>query len=140
MVRRHARSPVAPSAYVFPGGTIRADDLEFEPELNREGLAQAISVRADTPVEPTQAAAFYVSALRELRGGCAIGARRRGWRAQRERLGHLIERAPRVDAPGASGAEAVACASVCRLGLAAGLRPPRAVFALGHTATARGAF
>src|SRR5439155_18253108 len=66
MVRRHARSPVAPSAYVFPGGTIRADDLEFEPELDREGLAQAISVRADTPVEPTQAAAFYVSALREL--------------------------------------------------------------------------
>src|SRR5207244_3338779 len=66
MVRRHARSPVAPSAYVFPGGTIRADDLEFEPELDREGLAQAIAVRADTPVEPTQAAAFYVSALREL--------------------------------------------------------------------------
>ena len=26
MVRRHAQSRVAPSAYVFPGGTVRPDD------------------------------------------------------------------------------------------------------------------
>ena len=66
MVRRHARSPVAPSAYVFPGGTLRADDLQFEPEPDRAALARVLSERADTPVEPDQASAFYVSALREL--------------------------------------------------------------------------
>jgi 8-oxo-dGTP pyrophosphatase MutT (NUDIX family) len=66
MVRRHARSPVAPSAYVFPGGTVRTDDLEFKPRPDRQGLAHAISARSDSPVEPDQAAAFYVSALREL--------------------------------------------------------------------------
>jgi 8-oxo-dGTP pyrophosphatase MutT (NUDIX family) len=66
MVRRHARSPVAPSAYVFPGGTVRSDDLQFEPEPDRESLARTLSERADTPVEPAQAAALYVSALREL--------------------------------------------------------------------------
>jgi 8-oxo-dGTP pyrophosphatase MutT (NUDIX family) len=66
MVRRHARSPVAPSAYVFPGGTVRADDLHFAPEPDRAELARALSDRADTPVQPDQAAAFYVSALREL--------------------------------------------------------------------------
>ena len=66
MVRRHARSPVAPSAYVFPGGTVRADDVHFAREADRAALARALSERADTPVQPDQAAAFYVSALREL--------------------------------------------------------------------------
>ena len=66
MVRRHARSPVAPSAYVFPGGTLRADDLHFEPEPDGAALARTLSERADTPVQPDQASAFYVSALREL--------------------------------------------------------------------------
>jgi 8-oxo-dGTP pyrophosphatase MutT (NUDIX family) len=66
MVRRHARSPVAPSAYVFPGGTLRADDLHFGPEPDRETLTRVLSERADTPVPRDQAPAFYVSALREL--------------------------------------------------------------------------
>src|SRR5260370_19948092 len=65
MVRRHARSPVAPSAYVFPGGTVRPDDLDAAP-LDGQPLARALSERSDTPVEAIQAAAFYVSALREL--------------------------------------------------------------------------
>src|SRR5713226_5361221 len=65
MVRRHARSPVAPSAYVFPGGTVRADDLEAAPP-DAQPLAHVLSERSDTPVEPAQAAAFYVSAVREL--------------------------------------------------------------------------
>ena len=66
MVRRHVRSAVAPNAYVFPGGTLRADDLEFDPAPDAVALARALSERADTPVEPVQAAALYVSALREL--------------------------------------------------------------------------
>jgi 8-oxo-dGTP pyrophosphatase MutT (NUDIX family) len=66
MVRRHARSPVAPSAYVFPGGTVRPDDLEAEHAPNAQALADMLSARSDTPVEPAQAAALYVAALREL--------------------------------------------------------------------------
>lgn len=67
MVRRHARSPVAPSAYVFPGGTVRADDFDLVTvPLDAELLARMLSERSDSPVEPPQAAALYVSALREL--------------------------------------------------------------------------
>jgi 8-oxo-dGTP pyrophosphatase MutT (NUDIX family) len=65
MVRRHARSPVAPSAYVFPGGTVRSDDAESAPR-DAQPLAHVLSARSDTAVEPAQAAAFYVCALREL--------------------------------------------------------------------------
>jgi 8-oxo-dGTP pyrophosphatase MutT (NUDIX family) len=65
MVRRHAHSPVAPSAYVFPGGTVRDDDLTLIVE-DPPMLADALSARSDTPVAPREAAAFYVCALREL--------------------------------------------------------------------------
>ncbi len=64
MVQRHARSAVAPSAYVFPGGTVRADDVQAGP--SEAQLAPSLSARADTPVEPAQAGAFYCCALREL--------------------------------------------------------------------------
>ena len=66
MVRRHARSPVAPSAYVFPGGTVRSDDVQSLPQRDRHALAIALSERSDTPVEADDAAALYVCALREL--------------------------------------------------------------------------
>src|SRR5579859_5264949 len=67
MVRRTPRSPVLPSAYVFPGGTIRADDLhlELDPHVP-ERLAEALSARSDSLVDAPQAVAYYVSALREL--------------------------------------------------------------------------
>jgi 8-oxo-dGTP pyrophosphatase MutT (NUDIX family) len=60
MVRRHAQSRVAPSAFVFPGGTVRPDDglpVDFAPSL---------STRSDTPVPAEEARAFYVAAVREL--------------------------------------------------------------------------
>ena len=66
MVRRHARSPVAPSAYVFPGGTVRPDDLDAEYPPDVGALADVLSARSDTPVESAQAAALYVAAVREL--------------------------------------------------------------------------
>ena len=66
MVRRHARSPVAPSAYVFPSGTVRPDDLEAEYPPDVQTLADVLSARSDTPVESAQAAALYVAAVREL--------------------------------------------------------------------------
>jgi 8-oxo-dGTP pyrophosphatase MutT (NUDIX family) len=65
MVRRHARSPVAPSAYVFPGGTVRDDDLAY-PVDDSSRLADVLASRSDTPVTPQEAAALYVCALREL--------------------------------------------------------------------------
>jgi 8-oxo-dGTP pyrophosphatase MutT (NUDIX family) len=68
MVRRHARSPVAPSAYVFPGGTVRPDDFLARdmPPREVERLGSTLVERADTPVEPEQAVALYACALREL--------------------------------------------------------------------------
>jgi 8-oxo-dGTP pyrophosphatase MutT (NUDIX family) len=66
MVRRHARSPVAPSAYVFPGGTVRPDDLDEAAQPDGQLLANVLSERSDTPVEPARAAALYVAAVREL--------------------------------------------------------------------------
>src|SRR5205823_5178228 len=61
----HARSPVAPSAYVFPGGTVRDDDIAAS-FLDTEALAQSLSERSDSPVEPARASALYVCAVREL--------------------------------------------------------------------------
>jgi len=67
MVRRHARSPVWPSAYVFPGGTLRPDDSDFEGDaIDKQRLAGALSERSDVPVAADKATAYYVSALREL--------------------------------------------------------------------------
>jgi 8-oxo-dGTP pyrophosphatase MutT (NUDIX family) len=65
MVRRHARSPVAPSAYVFPGGTLRDDDLAVVAD-DAAGLAHELSDRSDHPVDAVRASAFYVCAVREL--------------------------------------------------------------------------
>jgi 8-oxo-dGTP pyrophosphatase MutT (NUDIX family) len=64
MVQRHAKSPVAPSAYVFPGGTVRDDDDYLDsgvPEASRTLLA-----RSDTPLESSLVAAVYACAVREL--------------------------------------------------------------------------
>jgi 8-oxo-dGTP pyrophosphatase MutT (NUDIX family) len=65
MVRRNARSAVAPSAYVFPGGTVRDDDRDYagaDPSV----LAASLSMRADAPVEESAASALYMCAVREL--------------------------------------------------------------------------
>jgi len=62
MVRRHARSRVAPSAYVFPGGTVRPDDGRFGTALP----ANALVDRADSPVPDADATAYFVAAVREL--------------------------------------------------------------------------
>jgi recombination protein RecT len=61
MVRRHARSPVAPSAFVFPGGTVRDDDLRVASDQ-----PAVLADRSDTPVSADQSRAFYVCAIREL--------------------------------------------------------------------------
>jgi len=65
MVRRHARSPAFPSAYVFPGGTVGDDDLTLH-VTDGDGLWAALSARSDTPLVLTEATALYVCAVREL--------------------------------------------------------------------------
>lgn len=61
MVRRHAQSPVLPSAYVFPGGTVREDDFSIPVDSG-----QALSERSDIPLDATSAASLYICAIREL--------------------------------------------------------------------------
>jgi len=61
MVQRHARSRVAPSAYVFPGGTVRPDDTSA-----LDGLNAALVARSDAPVEEGSAGGYFVAAVREL--------------------------------------------------------------------------
>ncbi len=65
MVRRHARSPAFPSAYVFPGGTVDEDDLTLH-VADGDGLLMALSERSDTLVTPAEASALFVCAIREL--------------------------------------------------------------------------
>jgi 8-oxo-dGTP pyrophosphatase MutT (NUDIX family) len=65
MVRRHARSPAFPSAYVFPGGTVGADDLTLH-VADSDGLLATLLARSDTRVTSEQAKALFVCAVREL--------------------------------------------------------------------------
>ena len=58
MVRRHARSRVAPSAFVFPGGTVRSDDTLLRAEVP--------ALRSDTQLPADEARAYFVAAVREL--------------------------------------------------------------------------
>jgi 8-oxo-dGTP pyrophosphatase MutT (NUDIX family) len=63
MVRRHARSPVAPLAYVFPGGTLRSDDARLPVD---PAIARAVSARSDSPLALETARAYLACAAREL--------------------------------------------------------------------------
>src|SRR5438132_8715735 len=65
MVRRHSRSAVAPDAYVFPGGTVRGDDLCVVTDQG-DALAETLSNRSDSPVDSATAVSLYMCALREL--------------------------------------------------------------------------
>ncbi|MBV9898799.1 MAG: hypothetical protein JO020_31985, partial [Chloroflexi bacterium] len=65
MVERHARSAVAPSAYVFPGGTVREDDLSLK-VVDAAALAKTLSSRGDAAVSAQEASSLYVCAIREL--------------------------------------------------------------------------
>jgi 8-oxo-dGTP pyrophosphatase MutT (NUDIX family) len=65
MVRRHARSPVMPDAYVFPGGTVREDDRDASRDDGPD-LARRLSERSDDAVPADQAAALFTCAVREV--------------------------------------------------------------------------
>ena len=61
MVRRHAEMSVNPNVYVFPGGTVHADD-----SAAAWPAAPNLSERSDEAVSPEMARALYICALREL--------------------------------------------------------------------------
>jgi 8-oxo-dGTP pyrophosphatase MutT (NUDIX family) len=62
MVRRHAEQSVNPNVYVFPGGTVRADDTDLAWPSPPEDLC----ARSDAAIEPDEARAVYACAIREL--------------------------------------------------------------------------
>ncbi len=64
MVRRHERSHALPSVYVFPGGTVRADDLRG-PQVP-ESVVATLLERSVERIEPAAAAGFFRCGLREL--------------------------------------------------------------------------
>ena len=64
MVRRHARTAVSPNVYVFPGGTVRGDDIWLDHDA--AALGATLSARSDTPVTSEQGLGLYVCAVREL--------------------------------------------------------------------------
>lgn len=72
LLRRSAQSPVLADLWVFPGGTVRADDMapesqelfaESSPEAAHRALAREPGRPAATPVESL---GFFVAAAREL--------------------------------------------------------------------------
>ncbi|MBM2809443.1 MAG: hypothetical protein HW416_202 [Chloroflexi bacterium] len=72
LVRRSPKSPVLPSLWVFPGGTVRADDMgavaeTLDPHFS---AAQAHAALARPPGSPAETAAesrgYFVTAAREL--------------------------------------------------------------------------
>jgi 8-oxo-dGTP pyrophosphatase MutT (NUDIX family) len=61
MVRRHAEMSVNPNVYVFPGGTVHADDT-----APGWPAAPDLSARSDERVTPEAGTALSICALREL--------------------------------------------------------------------------
>ena len=65
LMRRHARSEVLGGVYVFPGGKADAEDLEWVARLDRP--AQDLhALLAEPELAPDEAAALFVTAIREL--------------------------------------------------------------------------
>ena len=65
MVRRHERSRVAPSAYVFPGGTLREDDFALSGSETAPAVVD-VATRGEARLPPREALATLVCAVREL--------------------------------------------------------------------------
>src|SRR5689334_20422292 len=68
MVRRHARARSFADAYVFPGGSVRADDFADQPgDLTpAEALARFADRGGDPPADGALALALHRAAAREL--------------------------------------------------------------------------
>ncbi len=110
LTRRSARSPFAPDAFVFPGGTIEPQDMQEATRARTVGLDSDrldLQFRAKIPgdltcdepaVSQAQASALFIAALRELfeeagvllartAGGLAVDAASADWqRVAAERI------------------------------------------------------
>jgi 8-oxo-dGTP pyrophosphatase MutT (NUDIX family) len=90
LLRRHAQSEVLGGAYVFPGGKLDAEDIEWADRL--DASPDELHARLGEPaLAPNQAAALFVAAVREvfeetglLFADIAADAARRAWMALRE--------------------------------------------------------
>lgn len=79
MVRRSSRSAFAPDAFVFPGGTVDAEDYGAQPGAWTERILREFRARvpdalasSEPPVEPSDAAALVRAAVREVREEASI--------------------------------------------------------------------
>src|SRR5947207_3304377 len=72
LLRRSAASPVLADLWVFPGGTVRADDLAVEsqelfPHDGPEAAHAALGRRPGGPAAtPSDSLGYYIAAAREL--------------------------------------------------------------------------
>jgi 8-oxo-dGTP pyrophosphatase MutT (NUDIX family) len=68
MVRRHAGASAFADAYVFPGGVVRADDFDPQPDdlTPEEALARFVERGGDGPEDAALALALHRAAAREL--------------------------------------------------------------------------
>ncbi|MDB5897166.1 MAG: hydrolase [Ramlibacter sp.] len=90
LLRRHAQSEVLGGAYVFPGGKVDAQDIEWADRL--DAPVEDLHARlAEPELTPDQAAAIYVAAIREvfeetglLLADVSPDDARRAWAALRE--------------------------------------------------------
>lgn len=74
LMQRHTKSAVLGGAYVFPGGKLDAADADVAQDASALNAAPAdLCARLGEPaLSPTQAAALYVAAARELLEECAV--------------------------------------------------------------------
>ena len=98
LTRRSARSAFAPDAFVFPGGTVDAQDASSDAQRRTLGLEErrlreefratvdASLASSEPPVAPNQGAALLVTALRELFEEAGI-------LLARDAAGHLVSTA-----------------------------------------------
>src|SRR5690349_16758929 len=65
LLRRHGQSEVLGGAYVFPGGKVDPEDMEWADRL--DATPQELHARLGEPeLAPGQAAGLFVTAIREL--------------------------------------------------------------------------
>jgi 8-oxo-dGTP pyrophosphatase MutT (NUDIX family) len=65
LLRRHSQSDVLGGAYVFPGGKLDREDVEWADRLDR-APAELHALLGEPELQPQEAAGFFVAAIREV--------------------------------------------------------------------------
>ena len=92
LLKRHGLSDVLGGAYVFPGGKVDREDVELNGQLDGDA-ADLHAALGEPALDPQQAAALYVAAIREafeetgvLYAEADPATAQRAWRSLREGL------------------------------------------------------